>query len=419
MRLSFPTLISEAHFRLLEGHEIVATIAQMYLHPSTLRTVCEILDLPGGGGKCHMANVATWADRERMKMRWSGPLHYANAVDDFPSKTCAFPGTQGWAGSKGGNVLDAIKNVTGVLEDWVGHDASDGAANEALKFLIHFMGDMHQPLHLAGRERGGNGIPVLFDRRHTSEFFYSFWFSWFGLLNFWWNVDLHSVWDNFMLAKSVRNVPRNYTRPLPYPQVERALKGTIYDPFIRHIMWEGVLNPWAEEIDSWLDCPAPEAVQANPQRTGGLFVLQDALKGFSRGVVRMMTGGGVEISPDGEVACPYAWAKPIHPLNCEIIWPKELDDPKVYVTRVGGGGDEHNHDHSHEEELEDVGALIPPPPDGKNWIQLDTPEYAGVVAKRMILERLLAQGGIRLAGLLNYLFADEEPLVKSLAPVLR
>jgi len=103
-------------------------------------------------------------------MRWSGALHYANAIDDFPSKTCAFPGTGGWAGTKGGNVLDGIKNVTGILEDWVKDDASDAAANEALKFLIHFVGDMHQPLHLAGRERGGNGIPVLFDRRHTSEF---------------------------------------------------------------------------------------------------------------------------------------------------------------------------------------------------------------------------------------------------------
>ena len=40
--------------------------------------------------------------------------------------------------------------------------------------------------------------------------------------------------------------------------------------------------------------------------------------------------------------------------------------------------------------------------------ELDTPEYAGVIEKRMLLEKVLAQGGIRLAGVLNYLFADQE-----------
>ena len=39
----------------------------------------------------------------------------------------------------------------------------------ALNFLVHFYGDLHQPLHLAGRARDGNGINVRFDRRHTSE----------------------------------------------------------------------------------------------------------------------------------------------------------------------------------------------------------------------------------------------------------
>jgi hypothetical protein len=44
--------------------------------------------------------------------------------------------------------------------------------NEALKFLVHFIGDLHMPLHLAGRERGGNGIHVLFDGRQTSKCFF-------------------------------------------------------------------------------------------------------------------------------------------------------------------------------------------------------------------------------------------------------
>ena len=39
-------------------------------------------------------------------------------------------------------------------------------SSESLRFLVHFVGDVHQPLHLTSRERGGNGDPVLFEGRH-------------------------------------------------------------------------------------------------------------------------------------------------------------------------------------------------------------------------------------------------------------
>ena len=45
---------------------------------------------------------------------------------------------------------------------------NDDAANEALKFLVHFMGDLHMPLHLTGRDRGGNSVKVRFGGRITS-----------------------------------------------------------------------------------------------------------------------------------------------------------------------------------------------------------------------------------------------------------
>ena len=68
-------------------------------------------------------------------------------------------------------MLDAIKNVTGLLEDWTRGEANDGTANEALKFLVHFMGDLHMPLHLTGRDRGGNSDRVLWSGRQTSLLF--------------------------------------------------------------------------------------------------------------------------------------------------------------------------------------------------------------------------------------------------------
>lgn len=53
-------------------------------------------------------------------------------------------------------------------------------------------------------------------------------------------LDLHSLWDGLLIAKALRSIPSNYTRPLPVPGIEANLRDTIYDPFIRKIMWEGL-----------------------------------------------------------------------------------------------------------------------------------------------------------------------------------
>ena len=109
--------------------------------------------------------------------------------------------------------------------------------NEALKFLVHFYGDLHMPLHLAGRARGGNGIKVLFDGRHTSHSFVFIYLNENSLV-----VDLHSLWDGLLIAQRIRTLPRNYTVPLPFPQIEYNLRGAIYDPYVRRVMWEGIMG---------------------------------------------------------------------------------------------------------------------------------------------------------------------------------
>jgi len=147
---------------------MVATIAHMYLHPSVLPTICGILKMPMA--ECHLAPIATWADTNKAKMLWSAPLHFVGALDDDPGHTCAFPGPRGWNGPPLVNVFDGIKNVTSLLQDWVKQDASDATASEALKFLVHFLGDMHQPMHLTGKMRGGNSVKVTFDGQLTSKY---------------------------------------------------------------------------------------------------------------------------------------------------------------------------------------------------------------------------------------------------------
>ncbi|KAJ7587048.1 phospholipase C/P1 nuclease domain-containing protein [Mycena floridula] len=333
------------------GHEVVATIAQIHLHPSVLPAICDILNFTSSNPnepQCHLAPIATWADKLRFKMRWSASMHYIGALDDHPSQKCIFPGPRGWAGNTNINVLGAIRNDTDILEQWV-EDAKVGqgddyTANEALKFLVHFVGDMHMPLHLTGRDRGGNSDKVLFDGRQT---------------------NLHSLWDSLLISKSLRTIPYNYTRRIPVPLVEYNLRNTIYDPYVRRIMWEGILGKWRDEIPSWLSCPKPTTDQTTDSM---LSYLWGPIWRFFRSTS----------STDDEILCPYAWAQPIHALNCEIVWPKALDEPPYSHGQLAAGP----------------------------YLELDTPEYAGVIHDEWIIEKLMAQAGIRLAGTLNWLFAD-------------
>ncbi|KAF8736122.1 hypothetical protein AX14_000845 [Amanita brunnescens Koide BX004] len=359
------------------GHEIVATIAQIHLHPSAYPTICSILGSPvstANGPPCLLATVATWADRIRYRMHWSGPLHYVGAVGDHPPDTCNFPGDHGWDGSQDANVLSATRNVSNILADYV-RNVKLGAstsvqdterANEALKFLIHFLGDLHQPLHLTGRDRGGNGDKVMFDRRHT---------------------NLHSVWDTFLISKALRHTPRKYNHPLPDKRIEYSLRGAIYDPYVRQIMVEGVLRDWADEIPAWLQCPPRNELQFGNRWQQ---VLSTWLRTSDPGA-----------RTDDETLCPYAWAKPIHALNCDIVWPKALDD-ESYKGWLAASVD---NDVDDDDDAEAMGGKRKPHRD--DGLQLDTPEYAGEIEKRRLIEKLLAQAGVRLANTLNYLFADD------------
>jgi hypothetical protein len=283
-------------------------------------------------------------------------------------------------------VLGGVRNVTGILEEYVTREnpgEPNGLADEALKFLVHFVGDMHMPLHLTGRERGGNGVKVRFGGRIT---------------------NLHSLWDSRLIAQTLRTIPRNYTHSLPLSYVENHLRGTIYDPYIRRVVWEGLVHDgtWETEIPQWLSCPSSHKLTM-PEESQVMM-----------GSTSKAPGEGT----DDETVCPYHWASEIHPLNCEIIWPKELDNPEhLAAARTDSDTDSHDCHHSRAESADDVededGWLLvrpPHPPHQDPYIELDTPEYAGVIAKRRIIERLMAQGGIRLAGILNYLFVEPEEL---------
>jgi len=268
-------------------------------------------------------------------------------------------------GNERANVLDAVQNVSTILTGFVSGSSdvfAGGApelALEALKFLIHFVGDMHQPLHLCGRDRGGNSDKVTFDGRVT---------------------NLHAVWDKNLIAKALRQTPKNYSRPLPVPAVESSLRGAIYDPYVRRVVWEGIgigkgHGRWESEVDSWLSCGSGHKSLVH----GGQE--QPAQQALFAGKPKRPKGSGPPETSDTDTLCPYAWATPIHALNCAIVWPAELDNPGS-VAPLGGPR--------------------------KDYLELDTAEYAGQIEKEWIIEKLLAEAGVRLAGILNHIFLPQQ-----------
>lgn len=118
---------------------------------------------------------------------------------------------------------------------------------------------------------------------------------------------------------------------------------------------------------------------------------------------------------DDDVLCPFHWAQPIHALNCEIVWPKELDEPP-YDHLSDTDDRALLSPHSCGSPYEELDMLSEERYDASargHYLELDTPEYSGVISERWIVERLLAMAGVRLAGVLNWLFADFEEGIRA------
>lgn len=123
----------------------------MYLLPGVLPRIYDLI-YPNATEPFYLAPIATWADRIRWipGYHWAAPFHYVGGLQDWPPGQCLF-GEHGWEGHDGVNVLGGIYNTTNMIRE------KKYGSWEAAKFLIHFMGDLHQPLHLTARDRGGNG----------------------------------------------------------------------------------------------------------------------------------------------------------------------------------------------------------------------------------------------------------------------
>ena len=167
-----------------KGHQTVALIAEKHLTPETRQWVEKLLSenpidpklnrYCGGAARDAMADAATWADDVRGE-RKNGPWHYI----DIPrgSKRGELEPFCGAAGC----VTKAISEQLAILKD---KNADAAKRADALRYVIHFVGDSHQPLHtITNADEGGNCVPLKYFRRTAHEHNHSF------------SPNLHSIWD--------------------------------------------------------------------------------------------------------------------------------------------------------------------------------------------------------------------------------
>ncbi len=146
------------------GHKVVGEIATLNLTPKAKQSVQKLLN------NGSLTELATWADviKNEGKYAKTKTWHYVT-IEDGDSYEQSEKNPQG-------DVVTAIEEAVSTLKDSA---KTKEDQVDALKFLIHFVGDIHQPLHVGrGVDRGGNEIDVNFMGRQQ---------------------NLHAIWDTGMV----------------------------------------------------------------------------------------------------------------------------------------------------------------------------------------------------------------------------
>ena len=162
-----------------EGHAVVAQIARGYLTPKAAAAVDALLAADTDGlTTSDLGARASWADAWRKDHRETTEWHFVDVELDHPDLAAAcfgFPASVSPASA--GPEKDCVVGRLDAFEAELANPATDPAERLlAFKFVLHFVGDLHQPLHAAdNQDRGGNCVPLALGGPRT--------------------VNLHSYWD--------------------------------------------------------------------------------------------------------------------------------------------------------------------------------------------------------------------------------
>jgi len=203
------------------GHATVASIALALIAPSTMKELKVLLPQQNGD----ISLIASWADQVKNEKAyaWSGVLHYINTVD----WACVYDYDT--------DCVDAIC-VDGAIQNYTSRlvDSSISAAqqSEALKFLVHFVGDIHQPLHVGfTTDEGGNTEKGTFLGGKSET--------------------LHAIWDTAIIMQRLNDTFDNNQTEYANYLVQEITTGKWKSQSLFWLLCNDTTRPYGACSDDW------------------------------------------------------------------------------------------------------------------------------------------------------------------------
>jgi len=227
-----------------DGHSIVAEVAQQRLSEPAAGLVQNLLK-----GRS-LASIASWADDYRASHPETAKWHFV----DIPLDVATYNAERDCKPDKA-NGDCVIAELLRVQKDL--RCATGDAQAEALKFAVHFLGDIHQPLHAVNEQQGGNAAQVDVYMRglatcptctaaHTP-------------------VNFHKAWDETLIQRTAWSWGA-YVDRLENDWLKNSQEAKTEDPATNHApIDERTLIAWAEETHKaaqkvWYWRPADEVL---------------------------------------------------------------------------------------------------------------------------------------------------------------
>lgn len=209
-----------------DGHRIVAQIAFDHLTPQAQAAVSAELKAAGEPDPT-LPGVANWADQVRDPE--TGPLHYVN----MPKDDCRYQAPRDCPDGK--CVVGAIESSIAVLRSV---DSPESRRIVALKNLVHFVGDIHQPLH-AGRaeDKGGNTVQLVWAGKGSN--LHRVWDS--GLI-----TTIDPDWQDYEKTLRHREIRTDWVTPSPAAWAEASCR-IVQDPDF----YPSSTQPGPEYVSRW------------------------------------------------------------------------------------------------------------------------------------------------------------------------
>jgi len=214
--------IQQAHAWGQTGHRITGAIAEQYLTDEAKAAVKKLLPNES------LAEASTYADENRSNpdefwQKEAGAYHYVTVPKGKHYHEVGAP--------EKGDAVTALKKFSTMVKD---NTATLKERQRALRFIVHIIGDLHQPLHAGnGTDKGGNDLKLEF---------------------FWEQSNLHRVWDSGLIDRrqlsytewtnwlSEKITPEqvaawNTLDPLVYIAESSAIRDSIY-PESERLSWD-------------------------------------------------------------------------------------------------------------------------------------------------------------------------------------